>query len=182
LNALVVPVNSIPLFASWVYDSAIFLGFDLAYPEVRIEDSIALEVVIEIPRGSFVKRSSSGSVDFVSLFPCPFNYGSVDAFMGTDGDFLDAVVLGPRMRRGARLTARAIGAVRFVDRGIAEDKIICSDGPIGPVTRSLILLFFRFYSIGKRLLYLLRGASGSCYCAGWCDPKTAMERAHPRIP
>ena len=34
---------------------------------------IELEVVIEIPRGSFLKRGSDGQVDFVSPFPCPFN-------------------------------------------------------------------------------------------------------------
>jgi hypothetical protein len=36
-----------------------------------------VEVLIEIPRGSFVKRGSTGHVDFVSPLPCPFNYGSV---------------------------------------------------------------------------------------------------------
>ena len=36
-----------------------------------------VEVVIEIPRGSFLKRGSTGHVDFVSPLPCPFNYGSV---------------------------------------------------------------------------------------------------------
>ena len=32
-----------------------------------------VEVVIEIPRGSFLKRGWDGSVDFISPFPCPFN-------------------------------------------------------------------------------------------------------------
>jgi len=36
-----------------------------------------LEVVIEIPRRSFLKRGSTGHIDFVSPLPCPFNYGSV---------------------------------------------------------------------------------------------------------
>jgi hypothetical protein len=31
------------------------------------------EVVIEISRGSFLKRGWDGTVDFVSPFPCPFN-------------------------------------------------------------------------------------------------------------
>ena len=38
-----------------------------------------VDVVIEIPRGSFLKRGSTGHVDFVSPLPCPFNYGSVPA-------------------------------------------------------------------------------------------------------
>jgi len=145
-----------------------------------IEETIALEVVIEIPRGSFLKRTSRGRVDFVSPFPCPFNYGSADAYIGSDGDSLDAVVLGPRVRRGTRMTLRVSGAVRLIDRGVSDDKLICSDGPIGSVQKILILLFFRFYSACKRLLYLLRGCPGSCHCEGWCDPKSAIERAHLR--
>ncbi len=60
-----------------------------------------VEVVIEIPRGSFLKRGSTGCVDFVSPFPCPFNYGSVRQYIGGEGDYLDAVVLGPRLAAGS---------------------------------------------------------------------------------
>ena len=38
-------------------------------------DPLLVDVVIEIPRWSFLKRGSSGGVDFVSPFPCPYNYG-----------------------------------------------------------------------------------------------------------
>ena len=60
-----------------------------------------VEVIIEIPRGSFLKRGSTGELDFISPLPCPFNYGSIPAFIGLDGDLLDAVVLGPRPPLGA---------------------------------------------------------------------------------
>ena len=40
------------------------------------------EVVIEVPRGGFLKRGSSGSIDFVSPLPCPFNYGAVPTLLG----------------------------------------------------------------------------------------------------
>jgi inorganic pyrophosphatase len=140
-------------------------------------DALLLEVVIEIPRGSFVKRTSDGRVDFVSPFPCPFNYGSADAYIGPDGDFLDAVVLGPRLRRGTRLTVQVAGAVSLIDRGVSDDKLICSDRPVGAVRRFSILLFFRFYSVCKRLLYLLRGSADSNRCVEWCDPKAAIERS-----
>ncbi|MFV2070894.1 MAG: hypothetical protein ACC645_28340, partial [Pirellulales bacterium] len=56
-----------------------------------------IEVVIEIPKWSFLKRGTSGKVDFVSPFPCPFNYGSVPQYVGLEGDLLDALVLGPRL-------------------------------------------------------------------------------------
>jgi hypothetical protein len=47
----------------------------IANPRVaRAALGSALDVVIEVPRGSFVKRGSSGSIDFISPLPCPFNY------------------------------------------------------------------------------------------------------------
>jgi hypothetical protein len=45
-----------------------------------------LDVVIEIPKGSFLKRGSAGQIDFVSPLPCPFNYGSVPGPSTTAGD------------------------------------------------------------------------------------------------
>src|SRR3954447_25004428 len=86
-----------------------------------------LEVVIEIPRGSFLKRGSTGHIDFVSPLPCPFNYGSVPTHIGLEGDLLDAVVLGPRLAAGTRIRIPAWGAVTLVDRGMSDDKLICSD-------------------------------------------------------
>ena len=76
-----------------------------------------LEVVIELPRGSFLKRGSTGRLDFISPLPCPFNYGSVEDLLGMEGDLLDAVVLGPRLPRGARVLVKVFGAVGMSDRG-----------------------------------------------------------------
>ena len=45
-----------------------------------------VDIVIEIPRGSFLKRGSRGRVDFVSPLPCPFNYGAVPTLVGLEGD------------------------------------------------------------------------------------------------
>ncbi|MGZ5027747.1 MAG: inorganic diphosphatase, partial [Methylobacter sp.] len=71
---------------------------------MNIHDVPTVEVIIEIPRGSFMKRGSSGELDFISPLPCPFNYGSVPAFIGLDSDLLDAVVLGPYLPLGTKLT------------------------------------------------------------------------------
>jgi len=70
-----------------------------------------VEVVIEIPRGSFLKRGSTGHIDFISPFPCPFNYGSVPNFLGLEGDLLDALILGPRLSLGTSIEVKAWGAV-----------------------------------------------------------------------
>src|SRR5512139_1576032 len=107
---------------------------------------LEIDVVIEIPRGSFLKRGSTGRIDFVSPFPCPFNYGSVPRYLGLDGDLLDAVVLGPRLRVGERLKVRPRGAVILVDRGMTDDKLICSRRPVTALERQRVLRFFGFYA------------------------------------
>ena len=141
-----------------------------------------LEVIIEIPRGSFLKRDSTGELDFISPVPCPFNYGSIPAFMGMDGDLLDAVVLGPRLPPGTTVKVHAWGAVRMIDRGLYDDKLICSGSPISPWKQRLILLFFMIYAKGKSLLNLARGRRGRNSCEGWHDAESALARATPRTP
>jgi inorganic pyrophosphatase len=152
-------------------------------PSVDREDSPAppeIEVVIEIPRGSFLKRGSTGHIDFVSPLPCPFNYGSVPRYLGLEGDLLDAVVLGPRLSVGTRLTVKAWGAVILVDRGMADDKLICSEGPVSALQRQRVLRFFRFYARCKALLNRWRRRPGRNACDGWCEAGAALARARPR--
>ena len=139
-----------------------------------------LEVVIEIPRGSFMKRGSSGELDFISPLPCPYNYGSVENLIGLEGDLLDAVVLGPRLQRGDRVSVYAVGAIGLTDRGMYDDKIICTSDPGATTRRFPVLLFFRFYAKCKGLLNLLRGRTGRNACNGWCDAAEAISRAQPR--
>src|SRR3954466_12380378 len=91
---------------------------------------ITIDITIEVPRWSFVKRGSSGHIDFISPLPCPYNYGAADRFIGLEGDLLDALVLGPRRAFGARFQTFAWGAVTLTDRGMSDDKLICSDRPI----------------------------------------------------
>jgi len=139
-----------------------------------------IEVVVEIPRGSFQKRGSMGQIDFVSPFPCPFNYGSVPKYVGQEGDLLDAVVLGPRLPRGARVRVPAWGAVVLTDRGMTDDKLICSEKPLSPLQRRLVLLFFHLYAKCKGLLNLWRRRPGRNACDGWCSADDAISRAKPR--
>jgi inorganic pyrophosphatase len=130
---------------------------------------LTVDIIIEIPKGSFIKRRTSGKIDFLSPVPCPFNYGSVEAHAGPDGDFLDAAVLGPRLRRGSRVSAPVIGVIRMIDAGVADDKLICSNSAVGPLHRTLLVLFFRFYALCKGLINNCRGRSGKNRCLGWCD-------------
>jgi inorganic pyrophosphatase len=105
-----------------------------------------VDVVIEIPRGSFLKRGSKGHVDFISPLPCPFNYGAVPTLVGLEGDLLDVVVLGKRLHVGTRLRLPAWGAVVQRDRGMVDHKLICSTEPLDEAARRGVLRFFRFYA------------------------------------
>lgn len=143
-------------------------------------ESPEVEVVIEIPRGSFVKRGSTGHVDFISPLPCPFNYGSVPIYVGLEGDLLDALVLGPRLPLGTRIRVKARGAVTLTDRGMSDDKLVCSANPLSPSERRNVLRFFHFYAKCKGLLNVLRRRPGRNACEGWCGAAQALARARPR--
>jgi inorganic pyrophosphatase len=143
-------------------------------------DAPELEVVIEVPRGSFLKRGSTGHVDFISPLPCPFNYGAVPHFLGLEGDLLDAVVLGPRLPFGARTRVRAWGAITLMDRGMVDDKLICSEHAPDAAERRRVLRFFHLYARCKALLNLWRGRPGRNACEGWRDAHQALLRARPR--
>jgi len=139
-----------------------------------------LEVLIEVPRGSFLKRGSTGRVDFISPLPCPFNYGSVPEYIGLEGDLLDALVLGPRLSYGARVQVRASGAVTLTDRGMQDDMVVCSElRPSAAQWRS-VLGFFHFYAKCKGLLNLLRHRPGRNACEGRREVAYALARARPR--
>jgi inorganic pyrophosphatase len=139
-----------------------------------------VDVVIEVSRGSFLKRGSTGQVDFISPLPCPFNYGSVPAYVGLEGDLLDALVLGPRLAFGTRIRVKAWGAVILTDRGMTDDKLVCSDHPVNLAERRKVLRFFHFYAKCKGLLNVWRRRPGRNACDGWCEAAQALARAQPR--
>jgi inorganic pyrophosphatase len=136
--------------------------------------------VIEVPRGSFLKRGSTGHIDFISPLPCPFNYGSVPAYVGLEGDLLDAVVLGPRLPLATSIRVKAWGAVILTDRGMTDDKLICSSRRVDASERRKILRFFHFYAKCKGLLNLWRRRPGRNACDGWIGATEALARARPR--
>ena len=138
-----------------------------------------VEVTIEIPRGSFLKRGNLGHIDFVSPIPCPYNYGSIHQYIGGEGDFLDAVVLGRRLAVGTKIQINAYGSVGLSERFMSDDKLICSDRPITEWDRRKALLFFNIYAFCKGVLNLLRGQSGRSRCDGWDDASAAIARAIP---
>ena len=143
-------------------------------------DPPEVDVVIEVPKGSFLKRGSTGHIDFISPLPCPFNYGSIPKYLGLEGDLLDAVVLGHRLPLGASLRVKAWGAVVLVDRGMTDHKLICSAAPIGFRERQRLLRFFAFYARCKSMLNVLRRQPGRNACDGWLEASQSLSRARPR--
>jgi inorganic pyrophosphatase len=136
--------------------------------------------MIEIPRGSFLKRGSDGHIDFIAPLPCPFNYGCVPEFLGLDNDLLDAVVLGPHLPLGTRLRVKAWGAVTLIDRGLEDDKLVCCEHFPSQAEREFVLRFFHLYARCKGLLNLYRQRPGRNACGGWCSVERALARARRR--
>ena len=72
------------------------------------------------------------------------------------------------------------GAVTLTDRGMSDDKLICSTRPVTSLQKRNILRFFHFYARCKALLNLLRRRPGRNACDGWCTASEAIGRAKPR--
>jgi len=138
-----------------------------------------VQVRIETPRGSFVKRRSDGPIDFVSPLPCPFDYGSLPGTRGADGEPCDALVLGGRRPAGTLVETQVLGLVRFVDGGLPDDKLVC--GPAGAldgsVTRAAIRAFFVLYALAKRLRGIGAGRGATRFLGLVSGPLGASPRA-----
>jgi inorganic pyrophosphatase len=135
-----------------------------------------LEVVIEVPRFSFVKRDARGAIELISPLPCPFNYGSVPRTRAPDGEGIDALVLGPRVRYGARVWVPPRACARFVDAGLSDPKWICAPRPLTPQDLVQVDAFFHIYAAAKRARNALRaGQLRSAVRQLWKAPQTRYE-------
>lgn len=119
-----------------------------------------LDVVIDHPRASLVKRREDGRIDFISPLPCPFNYGSVPGTQADDGDREDAIVLGPRLARGTQLRLPVVARAHFYDAGRYDAKWICG-APLSAGQRAFVIAFFVVYALCKHRLNRMRGLSGT---------------------
>ena len=95
-------------------------------------DPTDVQVVIEIPAGSFTKYEIDAKTGllFVDRFQSmpvvyPANYGSVPSTVGPDGDPLDALVITRQaVYPGALMRVRPIGILKMIDGGDIDDKIV----------------------------------------------------------
>jgi len=93
----------------------------IAYPQSG--DPTDIQVVIEIPAGTFTKYEIDGKTGllFVDRFQSmpvvyPTNYGSIPSTVGPDGDPLDALVITRQpIYSGALILVRPVGILKMID-------------------------------------------------------------------
>jgi inorganic pyrophosphatase len=119
-------------------------------------------ILIEVPKGGFIKRElhEGSRIDFISPLPSPYNYGCIPDVPGQDGDPLDVVVLGPRLKAGQIIEREIVGVVRFWDAGLPDDKLIASESPLSPKQRTGLRRFFKIYALARLALNKRKGLSG----------------------
>ncbi|WP_394281849.1 inorganic diphosphatase [Corynebacterium sp.] len=94
---------------------------------------MAIEVIIEIPKGSRNKYEvdhESGKIflDRYLFTPMayPADYGFIDNSLADDGDPLDALVITPEpVFPGVTVIARPIGVFKMTDEAGGDDKLLC---------------------------------------------------------
>jgi inorganic pyrophosphatase len=119
-----------------------------------------IDVVIDVPRFGFIKHDDRGNLDYVSLLPCPFNYGNIPGTRSEEGDRFDAIVLRPRLVKGTRVSVPVVGVVSFMDAGKDDPKWICSDQAVTRAQRLTIVGFFMIYERVKSLINAIRRRTG----------------------
>jgi len=136
-----------------------------------------VELVIEVARGDFAKRDAHGRREFLSPLPCPFNYGAVPTLLGGDGEPFDAIVLGPRLAVGTRVTCPVQAAIGFIDAGDHDAKLICADSPLTTGQRAAVWLFFHLYARIKRIANRFKRQPGITRCVGWIEVSRVLAAA-----
>ena len=120
-----------------------------------------IDVLIESPRFSFIKRDDAGAIALISPLPCPINYGSVPGTRSGDGARVDAIVLGERKPRGLLPQQTVVAVVHFIDAGEDDPKWVCSERELSKRDRAELESFFRLYTLIKRALNRAMGKRGT---------------------
>lgn len=110
---------------------------------------------------SFIKRDDDGDVDYISPLPCPFNYGSILGTVSEEGDRMDAIVMGGKIRKDHNIKLNPLAEVVFYDAGNYDPKMVFSlNNKLSFLDKLGIRLFFMFFSIAKTLLNKVRRKQG----------------------
>jgi inorganic pyrophosphatase len=161
------------------------------YP--ALADEGLVNAVIEIPAGTSEKWEvkpdgvlrwdlKDGEPRRVNYLAYPCNYGMVPRTVlareiGGDGDPLDVLVLGAALPRGTVAPVRVIGAIRLVDAGEKDDKLIAvRPGDPLAAASSVAELDQRFPGVGAILETWFENykGGGALQCGGFGDPSEAI--------
>lgn len=148
------PFSTVPLAAGCSYADPLTLraprDFVRGWPALCGEGLV--HAVVEIPAGTVEKWEvgldgtmrwdiQDGRPRRVKFLGYPCNYGIVPGALlgkeiGGDGDPLDMLVLGPALPRGTVLPVKLLGAIRLIDGGAQDDKLIAvpADSPLAEVS------------------------------------------------
>jgi inorganic pyrophosphatase len=119
-----------------VKDSCTIIGDKNLYRELEpVNADGTIKMVVEIPSGTNAKweigkdgnmtlEIRNGKPRHVEYLPYIGNYGLIPRTLSGDGDPLDVIVIGPAVPRGTCLNVKIVGALKLVDRGDADDKLI----------------------------------------------------------
>lgn len=129
-----------------------------------------IDVVVEVARGSRVKRHPDGRIQYISPLVSPFDYGyAPDAPLAGDGDPQDVVLVGTTARAGSRVRAKVVGVVYLLDGGARDDKwiAVAADTPEPSDLQQQVTAFFIRYRRMKNLLAALRRRTGVVLLDAW---------------
>ncbi len=158
------------------------------------------QAFIEIPAGTTAKwevdhqsgylkwEFKKGKPRKVKFLGYPGNYGFIPQSIlekkdGGDGDPLDIIVLGPAVERGSVQDVRILGAIKLLDKGEQDDKIIAIplSGPFDKID-SLSEMMVKFPGTIQIVRYWFEGYKGSkMQFMGYMKRKKAealIEKAH----
>ncbi|RLA76305.1 MAG: inorganic diphosphatase [Epsilonproteobacteria bacterium] len=158
------------------------------------------QALIEIPAGTTAKwevNHKSGHLEWefrdnkpreVKFIGYPGNYGFIPQTVlskedGGDGDPLDIIVLGSSVKRGSIQEVKILGAIKLLDSGEQDDKIIAvtSTGTFKDI-ETLGTMMMKFPGVIEIVRYWFEGYKGDkMHFMGYMndkDAKAMIERAH----
>lgn len=189
------PPSRVPLAAGLAYAD----NLTVRAPQNFLRDHPArgdgglVTAVVEIPAGSTEKWEvkpedgvmrwdvEGGRPRHVQYLGYPCNYGMVPRTclgkeLGGDGDPLDVLVLGPALPRGSVVAVKLLGAIRLIDKGEQDDKLIAVtvDSPLAKAgsVAQLDELFPGITAILRTWFENYKG-KGKLQCQGFLDAAAA---------
>lgn len=136
------------------------------------------QALIEIPAGSTAKwevNHITGNIEWefkkdkprmVKFIGYPGNYGFIPQSLspkeeGGDGDPLDIIILGPSVEKGTVVEVKILGAIKLLDEGEQDDKILAIplSGPFKEID-SIEGMLFQFPGVIEIVRYWFEGYKG----------------------